>query len=348
MFSLWKFGCVLKDLNWCTKRTVTTCGIVLKKFNEPLSANSMPRGGGIASMMRLPIADSAKGLDACFLGVPLDTGTSYKSGSKMGPRFIRVESAMIRQVNIDTGAAPFESLMVADISDVPVKTSNLLESCRQIREHLADVISNGCIPMVMGGDHTISYPILQAMKDKYGPVGLIHLDAHSDTMESVMGEKIANATPFRRAVEDGCLDTNRVIQIGLRGSGYSPFDYDWARKQGFRLVLGQDCWGKSLEGLMVEVREMMGDKPVYISFDIDAMDPSYAPGTGVPEIAGLTPQQALQIIRGCRGLNIVGADVVEVLPSYDAASITSIMAANLLFEILCVLPGVKYYDREQT
>ncbi|NWZ51872.1 SPEB protein, partial [Haliaeetus albicilla] len=192
-----------------------------------------------------------------------------------------------------------------------------------------------------GGDHTVTYPILQAVAEKHGPVGLVHVDAHTDTGDRALGEKIYHGTPFRRCVEEGLLDCSRVVQIGIRGSSYDPDPYKYCQDQGFRVVPAEECWRKSLAPLMGEVRTQMGDKPVYISFDIDGLDPAYAPGTGTPEIAGLTPVQALEIIRGCKGLNIVGCDLVEVAPMYDVSGNTALLGANLLFEMLCILPGVK-------
>ncbi|NXH02517.1 SPEB protein, partial [Loxia leucoptera] len=192
-----------------------------------------------------------------------------------------------------------------------------------------------------GGDHTITYPILQALVAKHGPVGLVHVDAHTDTGDTALGQKIYHGSPFRRCVEEGLLDCGRVVQIGIRGSSYDPDPHKYCREQGFRVVPAEECWMKSLEPLMREVRAQMGDKPMYISFDIDGLDPAYAPGTGTPEIGGLTPAQALEIIRGCKGLNIVGCDLVEVAPMYDISGNTALLGANLLFEMLCVLPGVK-------
>eukprot|EP01121_Diplochlamys_sp_Union-15-3_P001457 TRINITY_DN11261_c0_g1_i1.p1 TRINITY_DN11261_c0_g1~~TRINITY_DN11261_c0_g1_i1.p1 ORF type:complete len:197 (+),score=41.02 TRINITY_DN11261_c0_g1_i1:32-592(+) len=183
------------------------------------------------------------------------------------------------------------------------------------------------------------------MAKKYGPVGLVHIDAHSDINDEMFGEKIAHGTPFRRAVEENLLDTKRVAQIGLRGSGYTAEDFDWSRKVGFRVVQVEECWNKSLKNLMSELLHHIGGKnldlPVYLSFDIDGIDPGFAPGTGTPEIAGLTPAQGLEIIRGCFGMNIVGCDLVEVAPAYDTTGCTALLGANLLYEMLCVLPGVQ-------
>ncbi|XP_010214397.1 PREDICTED: agmatinase, mitochondrial [Tinamus guttatus] len=304
-------------------------------------AEFVARPAGICSMMKLPVQTSATGLDAAFIGVPLDIGTSNRPGARFGPRHIRAESAMLRRYNPSTGAAPFDSLLVADVGDVNVNLYNLPDSCRRIRGHYAEIVASGCVPLTLGGDHTITYPILQAVAEKHGPVGLVHVDAHADTGAAALGEPIYHGTPFRRCVDEGLLDCRRVVQIGLRGSSYAPDGYQYSREQGFRVVLAEECWLKSLVPLMEEVREQMGDKPVYISFDIDSLDPAYAPGTGTPEIAGLTPAQALEIIRGCRGLNVVGCDLVEVAPIYDVLGNTALLGANLLFEMLCVLPKVK-------
>jgi guanidinobutyrase len=240
-----------------------------------------------------------------------------------------------------TRAAPFESLMVADIGDVPINTFNLNKCIDIIAKVFSVIASTGCRPLALGGDHTITFPILRAMAGAYGPVGLIHVDAHADINDAMFGEKIAHGTPFRRAIEDGALNAKRCVQIGLRGSGYAADDFDWPRKQGFRVVSVEECWHKSLVPLMNEVRSQMGDGPVYVSFDIDSLDPAFAPGTGTPEIGGLTSVQALEIIRGCWGLNVIGCDLVEVSPPYDPFGNTALTAANLLFEMLCVLPGVQ-------
>ncbi|PSJ43718.1 agmatinase [Zobellella endophytica] len=310
-------------------------------FNQPLGGNEMPRFGGPATMMRLPTQQDASGLDAAFVGVPFDIGTSNRPGARLAPRQIRDESRMLRPYNMATRAAPFDSLQVADIGDVPINTFNLQKSMGIIESFYDQVLEHGCRPLTLGGDHTIALPILRAMKKKYGPVGLIHVDAHADINDHMFGEKIAHGTPFRRAVEEGLLDGERVVQVGLRGTGYAADDFDWSREQGFRVVPAEECWHRSLVGLMEEVRARVGGGPVYISFDIDGIDPAYAPGTGTVEIAGLTVPQALEIIRGCWGLDIVGGDLVEVSPPYDPSGNTALLAANLLYEMLCVLPGVE-------
>ena len=308
---------------------------------QPLGGNAMPRFGGPGTMMRLPARESAAELDACFVGVPLDIGTSNRPGARYGPREIRNESVLLRPYNMATGAAPFDALKVADIGDIAINTFNMDASMDIIERAYDEILGHDCVPLTLGGDHTIALPILRAMRKKYGPVGMVHIDAHSDTSEAMFGESITHGTPFRRAVEEGLLNGERVVQIGLRGSGYSAKDFDWARDQGFRVVPADECWHKSLTPLLEEIRGNLGPGPVYMRFDIDGIDPAFAGGTGTPEIGGLTSIQALEIIRGCQGLDLVGADLVEVSPVYDTSGNTSLLAANLLFEMLCVLPGVK-------
>lgn len=310
--------------------------------NQPLSGNAMPRFGGIASMMRLPVTTSAHGLNAAFIGVPLDIGTSHRPGARFGPREIRAESCLLRPYNMATGAAPFDTLQVADLGDVPINTYSLAKSLPIITAFYEEVLANGCIPLTLGGDHTIALPILRAMAAKHGPVALVHVDAHADVNDDMFGEPIAHGTPFRRAVEENLLTCDKVYQIGLRGTGYASDDFDWPRQQGFTVVPAHEVWYQSLAPLMAQVRTRIGNTPCYLSFDIDGIDPAYAGGTGTPEIGGLSVPQALEIIRGCRGLNIVGADLVEVSPPYDTSGNTALLGANLLFEMLCVLPGVHY------
>ena len=309
-------------------------------LNQPLGGNEMPRFGGLASMMRLPVATHAAGLDVAFIGVPLDIGASNRAGARFGPRQIRAESSLIRPYNMATGAAPFDALQVADLGDVPINTYSLEKSVGIITDFYREVLGHGCVPLTLGGDHTIALPILRAVAERHGPVALIHVDAHADVNDEMFGERIAHGTPFRRAVEEGLLQTNKVWQIGLRGSGYAADDFDWPRRQGFTIIPAHEVWWQSLAPIMDKVRAVIGDAPCYLSFDIDGIDPAYAGGTGTPEIGGLSVPQALEIIRGCRGLNLVGADLVEVSPPYDPSGNTALLGANLLYEMLCVLPGV--------
>ncbi len=304
-------------------------------LNQPLGGNEMPRFSGPSTMMRLPAQGDAKGLDACFVGIGLDIGTSHRAGTRFGPRQIRQESAMIRPYNMKMQLSPFDYLQVADIGDVPINTFNLEKSVQIIEQFYDGILQHNAVPFTLGGDHTLVLPIIRSMAKKHGPVGIVHIDAHADINEHMFGEKIAHGTPFRRMVEEGIVKPEKVIQIGLRATGYEIDDFDWSRKQGFRVVQAEDIWYQSLAPLMEEVREQMQDYPVYISFDIDSFDPAYAPGTGTAEPGGLTSHQGLEIVRGAHGLNIIGADLVEVSPPYDTSGNTAMLGANILYEMLC-------------
>ena len=317
----------------------------MTKFNQPLGGNDMPRFGGPATMMRLPTQDTAAGLDACFVGIPMDHGTSNRSGTRHGPRQIRAESCMLRPYNMATGAAPFEHLQVADIGDVPINTFDLKKTVDIISDHYDNILSHGTIPLTLGGDHTLTWPILRSIAKRHGPVALIHIDAHADINDTMFGEKVAHGCPFRRAWEDGCLQNDKVFQIGLRGTGYSPDDFNWGREKGWTVIQAEDLWYKSLSPLMAEIRAKIGSTPTYLTYDIDSLDPAFAPGTGTVEVGGLTIWQALEIVRGCAGLNLVGCDLVEVSPPYDTTGNTALIGANLLYEMLCVLPGVPQRGR---
>lgn len=308
---------------------------------QPLGGNDMPRFGGIATFMRLPGRTPPAELDVAVVGVPLDIGTSNRPGARFGPRGIRAESVLIRPYNMATRAAPFDRLRIDDTGDVATNPYNLLDAVARIEAHYDALLAQDVVTVSLGGDHTMVLPILRAMHRRHGPLGLIHVDAHTDINDTMFGERIAHGTPFRRAAEEGLLDPQRVVQIGVRGTGYAADDFDWSRRQGFRVVQVEECWHRSLAPLMGEVRARLEAGPVYLSFDIDALDPAFAPGTGTPEIGGLTVIQALEIIRGCQGLHLVGADLVEVAPIYDPSGATALTAANLVFEVLCVLPGVQ-------
>jgi len=316
-----------------------------RRYNQPQSGNEMPRFAGHASMFRLPTQTSAAGLDIGLIGVPLDIGTSNRAGSRFGPREIRTESVMVRPYGMYTRAAPFDSFQVADLGDVPINAFNLLKSIDIIEAFYDEALQHDFKPVSFGGDHTISLPILRAIARKHGPVALVHVDAHADINDEMFGEKIAHGTIFRRALEEGLVQGDKMFQIGLRTTGYSADDFDWSRQQGARVVPAEECWYQSMAPLMSEIRAHIGPTtPVYLTFDIDGLDPSVAPGTGTPEPGGLTSIQGIEIIRGCWGLNLVGADLVEVSPPYDTSGNTSLLAANLLFEMLCSFPGCSRRD----
>ena len=294
----------------------------------------MPRFAGPNSFMRLPSVDRPDGLDVAVIGVPMDIGTSWRSGTRFGPKAIRAESAMLRPYNMGTGAAPFEALQVADLGDVAINTFDLKDSIRRI-EAFYDTLGQ-TKPLTLGGDHTLTLPILRSLAKRHGPVGLIHIDAHADINDHMFGEQIAHGTPFRRAHEEGLIVADRTWQIGLRGTGYGADDFQIARDWGFHVRPVEGLWHRSLAPLSIEINKQMGQGPVYITYDIDSLDPAYAPGTGTPEIAGLTPPQALELIRGLSGLDIIGADLVEVSPPYDTCGNTALLGANIAYELLCL------------
>ena len=246
---------------------------------QPLSAFDMPRFSGLTSMMRLPYRETAEGLDACFVGVPFDIGTSNRPGTRYGPRAIRSESVLLRPYNMGTGAAPFDSLVVADVGDVRLNPYNLLQSVDMIEEKITEILDFGCRPLILGGDHTILTPHLRAIAKKHGPVGLVHVDAHADNVDETFGERVTHGTPLRRAVDENLIDPTRVVQIGLRAGGYHPDDFIWGERQGFQVVRAEELWHKSATPLMDAVRASLGGGPVYLTFDIDSLDMALAPGT---------------------------------------------------------------------
>ena len=266
--------------------------------NQPIGGNEQPRFSGSGTFMRLPSSDNISELDVAFLGIPMDIGTSWRSGTRFGPKQIRAESNMLRPYNMWTKAAPFDSLNCGDIGDIPINTFDLKDSVERIVSFYDNLLLEEVIPMAMGGDHTLTLPILRSIKKKYGPVALLHIDAHADVNDHMFGEKIAHGTPFRRAYEEGLIKPELVYQIGLRGTGYTAEDFNEARDWGFNVVQAEELWHKSLEPLAEQIKNKIADHPVYITFDIDSLDPAYAPGTGTPEICGLTTPQAVGFIRG--------------------------------------------------
>lgn len=308
----------------------------------PISGNDLARFSGPQTFMRLPEAASAEGCDVGFIGVPMDIGTSWRSGTRFGPKQLRQESAMIRPYNIQTGAAPFDALNCADLGDVAINTFSLSDTIRIITETYDAHLKHDFIPVGLGGDHAMTLPILRSIAKKHGPVALVHVDAHADVNDEMFGERETHGTVFRRAYEEGLIVADKVHQIGLRCTGYTADDFTEAAGWGFNQYLAPSLWHKSLTPLGNEIREQIGETPTYVTYDIDSLDPAYAPGTGTPEIGGLTTPQAMELIRALRGLNIVGCDLVEVSPPYDTSGNTALTGANLIFELLSVLPGVPY------
>ncbi len=288
--------------------------------------------------MRLPHITRPEDLDVALVGVPFDGGTSYRTGSRFGPRNIRVQSAMIRPYNPVLKINPFERLRIGDFGDLPVNPLSIEETYRLVQGGLKALLDAGVIPICVGGDHSILLATLRAVHDRHGPVALVQLDAHSDTWDQYWGSKYSHGTPVRRAIEEGLLREGFILQIGLRGQVYGEDDLAFAHEHRIQMVTTEELLGKGL----VPIRRLLKrfrDRPTYLSLDIDVVDPAFAPGTGTPQVGGLSSAQILDLVRTLRGLKFVGCDLVEVSPPYDSAEITSLLAANLLFEMLCLLAG---------
>ncbi|NEU11013.1 agmatinase [Methylobacterium sp. BTF04] len=308
--------------------------------HRPLSCMVSPRFSGVASFMRLPIVDPAEAagrIDIGLIGIPFDGATTNRPGARLGPRGVRDASTGTRAINPVTGIEPYDLAACADLGDVPVNPIDVAATCARIEAFFAPLAAAGIVPLAVGGDHFVTYPVLRAL-GHHRPLGLVHIDAHSDTDDGQYdGTRLTHGTPFRRAIEDGVLDPTRMVQIGLRGSQDSADELDWARAQGVRIIGMEEAIGRGLPEVAAEARTRIGDGPAYLSFDIDALDPAYAPGTGTPEIGGFTSREALYLVRAMAGLDLVGADVVEVAPPLDPSGITALAGATLAFEILCLL-----------
>jgi guanidinopropionase len=301
-----------------------------------------PRYVGVPTFFRSPLKEDLDGVDIGIVGVPFDGGVTSRPGARHGPREVRNSSTMVRMINQATGIAPHELCRVADIGDAWVPSPfELTGSHNSIQQAFGRIHARGIMPLAVGGDHSISLPILRAIAAD-GPVGMIHIDAHCDTGDDYMGSRFHHGAPFSRAVEEGLLDANRTVQIGIRGSINDRDLWKFSHDSGMRVVYMEEFYRLGVDKVLAEARNIVGTGPVYISFDIDSLDPAYAPGTGTPEIGGLTTLEAQLLIRGCQGLNLIGADLVEVSPAFDAADITALAGANLLFELLCVLSDARY------
>jgi guanidinopropionase len=312
---------------------------VRSPFNQPVPGLVTPRFGGIATFMRLPHVplEGAKGIDIGIVGVPWDGGTTNRPGPRHAPRQMRDQSSMVRRMHPTLGIVPYDLANVADLGDCPVNPANVDDSLKRVEGYFSSLVAKGMRPLVAGGDHLCSLPVLRAL-GKARPVGLVHFDAHTDLYDGYFGGfKFTHGTPFRRAIEEGVLDPKRAIQIGLRGSMYDSDDFAYGEKMGVRLIRIEEAIEKGAAAVMKEARAVAGEAPVYVSFDIDMLDPAYAPGTGTPEIGGFTTMQAQQMIRGLRGLHLVGADVVEVSPPFDPSGMTAYAGVTMMFELLCLM-----------
>lgn len=304
---------------------------------QPVDAALVPRFGAIPTFMRLPHVTDPTRLDIALIGVPWDGGTTNRAGARHGPREIRNMSSFMRKVHHVSRIAPYDLARIADLGDAPVNPIDLMDTLGRIERFYAKVHEAGALPLSAGGDHLVTLPIYRAIA-KQRPVGMVHFDAHSDTNDRYFGDnKYTHGTPFRRAVEEGLLDPKRVVQIGIRGSIYSPDDMSFAESSGMRVIYMEE-FAKLGPAKVIEItRRVVGDGPTYISFDVDGLDPVYAPGTGTPEIGGMTTREAQEVVRGLQGLNLVGGDVVEVSPPFDPSGNTALVGATFMFEIMCLL-----------
>lgn len=307
------------------------------KPNPAFGAHQQPFAG-IPTFMRLPASRDFRNVDVVVIGIPFDSGTSYRSGARFGPRKIRESSLMLWGYNTVLEVNPTKILKVIDYGDVDVIPVDIKATMEAITSEVGSVLKNNVKVISLGGDHSITLPLLRAHKEKFGPVAVIQFDSHPDTWDDEYPDQpYSHGTPFRRAIEDGLIDVDAYFQVGIRGSISNSKIYEESRQLGARLITIQEAYNDGIPTLIKKIHKTVGDRPVYISFDIDAVDPAYAPGTGTPEVGGFTSYEMLQMIRGLQGLNFVGFDLVEVSPPYDNNDITSNLAANLIFEFLSLL-----------
>jgi agmatinase len=305
---------------------------------RPLDALQSPRFAGIRTFARLPYVTDLTDVDVAVVGVPFDTGATYRVGARFGPAAIREASALLRLYNPSLQIGVYERVSVVDFGDLPVAPGFIEQSYETIVSGLAAIVRTGVIPILLGGDHSVSLAHLRAIAAKHGPLGLVHFDSHSDLWDRYWGQRYTHGTPFRRAVEEGLIDVARSTQIGMRGSLYDATDSDLGKSFGFQVFTMDEVRSRGYPSVLAAAKERVGTGPAFLSFDIDFVDPAYAPGTGTPEVGGPTSAEAIQCVRTMTDVNFVGFDVVEVLPAYDGAGqITALLAANVVFEMLSLV-----------
>ena len=303
---------------------------------DPDAPRLRPRFTEIPTFMRAPIASLAE-TDIALIGVPCDLGVTNRAGARHGPREIRNQSSLMRSFNMSTRINPYDLAKIADVGDVPIDNLfNLDEAIKEIEAFYTSVGAQGVIPLSAGGDHSITYPILKGLK-KDEPFALIHVDAHTDTWAEFYGSKFHHGAPFRLATDEGIIDPTKTIQIGIRGGQNNLDGLNYSYDSGMRVVEMDEFTDLGVEAVAAEARKVVGDAPTYITFDVDGIDPVFTPGTGTPEVGGLTTVEALRLLRGLRGLNLIGGDVVEVAPPFDQTGNTALVGASMMFEILCLL-----------
>jgi guanidinopropionase len=318
--------------------------MISDRFFHPPSGMDLPRFAGVPTFMRLPYLPEGHPrraeVQVGFVGLPFDGGTSNRPGPRHGPRQLRDASTMIRAEHAVTGVRPFERLACADLGDIGPNPADVLDTLARFEAGIGGIAAEGIRPIAVGGDHLCTLPVLRALAKVHGTMGLVHFDSHTDLFPAYFGSSIpTHGNPFRCAVEEGLLDPARMIQIGIRGTMYSRADRDFARDHGIRIVTIDEFFERGLSAVMAEAREVVGAGPVYMSYDIDFVDPAVAPGTGTPEWGGPDAYQALRVVRECAGMNLVGADLVEVSPPVDPTGGTAWLGASVLFEELCVMAG---------
>ncbi len=313
---------------------------------KPVDPREFARFSGIKTFMRLPHIKTTEGVDVAIVGVPFDTGASYRVGARFGPEAIRSVSALLRHHNEVLDVSIFDHCSVVDFGDLPVNPGYIEDSYKMIEEGLLPILEGGVTPIMLGGDHSVTLPELRAMVKRHGPVALIHFDSHSDTEDKYFGRRYHHGSPFRRAVEEELILVDHSIQVGMRGSIYSRDSLDDARKMGFDLVTTVEAQEQGIGDLIQRIRDRAGTAKTFVSFDIDFVDPAYAPGTGTPEVGGFTSSEALRVVRGLNGLNLVGFDLVEVLPQQDLSQITALLAANIVYEFISLIALRKKLESE--
>ena len=311
---------------------------------KPVNAMEYPRYSGIRTFMRLPYITDLADVDIAIVGVPFDTGATFRVGARFGPESIRNESMLLRPYNPALGVNVFEHCSCVDYGDLSTVPGYLPDSHQMIVDGVTQVLQSAVTPIFLGGDHSVSLPILRAVVDKYGPVALVHFDSHSDLWHGYFGGKDTHGTPFRRALEENLLDVARSSQIGLRGSLYDEEDHQMSNAAGFHVVSGPELHARGMASTIAEVRTRVGSGPAYLSFDIDFVDPAYAPGTGTPEVGGFTGAECQELVRDLTGINFVAFDLVEVMPAYDPAGITGLLAANLAYEFMSLVALQRQLD----
>lgn len=305
---------------------------------NPAFGSNLEPFHGIPTFMRLPASRDLDGVDVAIVGVPFDSGTTYRSGTRFGPRKVRESSLLLWGYNQALRVSPARELRIVDYGDVSVVPVDISVTMDRITEAATEVLQQDVTVVALGGDHSISLPLLRAHASKYGPPAVIHFDAHPDTWPwEFKDQPYSHGTPFRRAIEEDLIDTSAYIQIGIRGPTSGPEDWSDAREMGARVVTIDQVFEMGIPAVIQETLAAIGERPVYVSLDIDSVDPAFAPGTGTPEVGGLSSYQILQLVRGMRGMSLIGFDLVEVSPAYDHGEITSILAANLVFEFLSLL-----------